>query len=99
MSRSYRKPKIGFATGSNTEYYRERNRSTRTKNRQQLRKLSKYKNQYLGYDNLEDLDIDSNYLEFTKNKRNRNYDSWGEPTDGSHMLKESDELYTRMIRK
>ena len=72
MSRSYKKyASGGICVGSNTEYYRDRNKSTRNKNKHILRNtLKKYK--------LDDIDG----FEFIENKRNPNYDPWNEPTDG-----------------
>lgn len=72
MSRSYKKyASGGICTGSNTEYYRDRNKSTRNKNKHILRNtLKKYE--------LDDIDG----FEFIENKRNPNYDPWNEPTDG-----------------
>ena len=72
MSRSYKKHASGgICCGSNTEYYRDRNKSTRNKNKHILRNtLKKYE--------LDDIDG----FEFIENKRNPNYDPWNEPTDG-----------------
>ena len=72
MSRSYKKyASGGICTGSNTEYYRDRNKSTRNKNKHILRNtLKKYE--------LDDIDG----FEFIENKRNPNFDPWNEPTDG-----------------
>ena len=72
MSRSYKKyASGGICCGSNTEYYRDRNKSTRNKHKHILRNtLKKYE--------LDDLDG----FEFIENKRNPNYDPWNEPTDG-----------------
>ena len=72
MSRSYKKyASSGICVGSNTEYYRDRNKSTRNKNKHILRNtLKKYE--------LDDIDG----FEFIENKRNPNYDTWNEPTDG-----------------
>ena len=60
MSRSYKKHASGgICTGSNTQYYRERNKSTRNKNKHILRNtLKKYE--------LDDIDG----FEFIENKRN-----------------------------
>ena len=72
MSRSYKKyASGGICVGSNTEYYRDRNKSTRNKNKHILRNtLKKYE--------LDDIDG----FEFIENKRNPNYDTWNEPTAG-----------------
>ena len=77
MSRSYKKyASGGICVGSNTEYYRDRNKSTRNKNKHILRNtLKKYK--------LDDIDG----FEFIENKRNPNYDPWNEPTDGKWHAK------------
>lgn len=75
MSRSYRKPKAFICTGRNTEYYRDRNRNTRNKNKQLLRKAL--------------IDGKEDEVLFIPNNKNKNYDSWCEPTDGSFMAKES----------
>lgn len=89
MSRSYRKPKAFICTGRNTEYYRNRNRNTRVKNKRTLNKLSKFK-QEIGFDDLEDLFDEESNLNFIKNNRNKSFDTWSEPTDGSYMARESD---------
>ncbi len=72
MSRSYKKHASGgVCRGSNTQYYRNRNKSTRNKNKHIIRNaLKKY----------EPDEIDG--LNFIENKRNPNYDCWREPTDG-----------------
>ncbi len=85
MSRSKRKPKIGIAYGSNTEFYRDRNRNTRTKNRRILRKAL--------------MEGNEDELEFVSNKRNPSYDNWNEPTDGSYLLDKDDPLYEKLCRK
>ena len=85
MSRSRRKPKIGFAVGKNTEYYRERNRHTRVKNKAILQKAFRENN----FDD----------LEFIKNETNPQYDSWNEPTDGSYLLDKDDMMYEKYSRK
>ena len=75
MSRSYKKyASAGICCGSNTEYYRDRNRNTRNKNKHIIRNIFKR------YDVDELADIDG--FEFIENKRNPNYDTWNEPTDG-----------------
>ena len=75
MSRSYKKyASSGICYGSNTEYYRDRNRNTRNKNKHIIRNtLKRY-----DVDELDDIDG----FEFIENKRNPNYDPWNEPTDG-----------------
>ena len=75
MSRSYKKyASSGICYGSNTEYYRDRNRNTRNKNKHIIRNtLKRY-----DVDKLDDIDG----FEFIENKRNPNYDPWNEPTDG-----------------
>lgn len=89
MSRSYRKPKAFICSGKNTEYYRERNRNTRTNNKRILNKLSNYRGE-IGFDDLEELFEEEQKLEFIYNKKNKDFDTWNEPTDGSFMAKESD---------
>lgn len=77
MSRTYRKAvKCGICTGSNTEYYREKNRKCRNKNRHSLRNLmSKY-------------DIETvNDMVTTEVPR---HDSWDEPTDGTFLVTRKD---------
>lgn len=73
MSRSYKKYiKIGNCCGQNTEFYRERNRQERTKNRNYLRHLiSNY-----DIDMIEDLIIHILVP----------YDDWLEPTDGHFLV-------------
>lgn len=79
MSRSRNKyAKFPICCGSNTEFYRERNRSTRAKNRQMLRNL-------IGKMDIEDVaDVIYNFT----NHMNDSYDRWLEPTDGSSIAKE-----------
>ncbi len=77
MSRSFKKyASGGICSGTNTKYYRERNRSTRNKNKHILRNTLKR------YD-VNDIDG----FELIENKRNPNYDTWREPTDGSWHAK------------
>lgn len=72
MSKSYKKfASGGICVGSNTQYYRDRNKNTRNKNKHIIR------NTIARYD-LDDMDG----IEFIENKRNPNYDCWNEPTDG-----------------
>ena len=88
MSRSYRKPKAFICSGSNTEYYRDRNRSTRAKNRHKLRK-------FMLNDPTEDEAID-----FVPNKKNKAFDTWSEPTDGSYLATDDgSEYYKKLCRK
>ena len=77
MSRSYKKHASGgICCGSNTEYYRDRNRSTRNKNKHIIRNtLKRYE-----LDEIDGFDLISN-------KRNPDYDSWMEPTDGKWYAK------------
>lgn len=71
MSKSYGKYKtIGICTGSNTEFYRDRNRRVRTKNKNNIRNL-------IANGNIEDFDDD-----FIPSKEPRNF-KWNEPTDGT----------------
>ena len=72
MSRSYKKyASAGICHGSNTKYYRDRNRNTRNKNKQIIRNTLK---------TYEIDDIEG--FEFIDSKKNPNYDCWKEPTDG-----------------
>lgn len=89
MSRSYKKHASGgICCGSNTKYYRERNKNTRRKNRHIIRNTIKK------YD-LDDIDG----FELIENKRNPNYDSWNEPTDGKwHARTFREYLANRGIR-
>lgn len=74
MSKSYGRYKtIGICTGSNTEYYRDRVRSFRTKNKQRLRNA-------LANFNVED--FDDIYIDYRQPKKN----DWDEPTDGTWLL-------------
>ena len=86
MSRSRRKPK-GLWTGcKNTEFYRERNRSTRNKNKQILR------------NGVNSGSLDE--LEFIENDRNKAFDPWTEPSDGSFMVYDKDDpFYEKLSRK
>lgn len=87
MSRSRRKPKVGICVGSNTEYYRERNRNTRTKNKRILRKAL--------------MDGKEDEINFIPNNKNPSYDTYCEPTDGSYMIPKNDDFfdYERFCRK
>ena len=77
MSRTYRKyVKVGTCTGSNTEYYRERNRKARNMNRQNLRNL-------MAHHNIEE--VSDKVMNFTLP-----HDDWDEPTDGTHLVMKSD---------
>ena len=70
MSKTYNKNiRVGIAGGSNTEYYRSRNRQSRRKNKKHLKYIS---SQYV------DDEIQEN-LEFEKLPK----DHWEEPTDGT----------------
>ena len=63
MSKSYKKfASGGICIGSNTQYYRDRNKNTRNKNKHIIR------NTIARYD-LDDIDG----IEFIENKRNREY--------------------------
>ena len=87
MSRSYKKHASGgICNGSNTQYYRERNKSTRNKNKHIIRNtLKRYE-----LDELDEIDG----FEFIDNKKNPNYDSWNEPTDGKWHAKTFREYLT-----
>lgn len=77
MSRTYRKViKQGICTGSNTEYYRERNRKARQMNRHNLRNLIANHD----IDDVNDL-VMSTVLP---------HDSWDEPTDGTYLITKND---------
>ena len=71
MSKSYAKYKtLGVCTGSNTEYYRMRNRLRRRKNNHSIKNImANFKNE----------EFDDIFLEFKIPKK----DSWDEPTDGT----------------
>lgn len=96
MSKTYNKNvRVGIAEGSNTEYYRSRNRQSRRKNKKHLKYIS---SQYT------DDEIQEN-LEFEKLPK----DHWEEPTDGTitytkrmlqHLLNINDsEDYKRWCNK
>jgi len=73
MSRSKKKfASGGMCHGSNTEFYRDRNRSTRNRNRHMLRNL-------LANMTIEEI---ADVIYNLANNKNRNYTSWEEPTDG-----------------
>jgi len=74
MSRTYRnKIRIGICCGCNTDWYQQRRKWQRNKNRHELRnKLANYI--------LSEID---NVLSFTKLPKR---DTWCEPTDGSWLL-------------
>ena len=89
MSRSYKKyASGGICCGSNTQYYRDRNKSTRNKNKHIIRNtLKKY--------NLDEIDG----FELIDNKKNPNYDCWNEPTDGKwHARTFQEYLVNRMVQ-
>lgn len=74
MSKSYGRYKtIGICYGSNTQYYRDRARSFRHKNRQIIRNIIANKN-------IED--FDDQYIDFRQPRK----DDWDEPTDGTWKL-------------
>ncbi len=74
MSKSYGKYiTVGFCYGSNTEYYRDRNRYFRNKNRQIIRNLVANKNIQ---------DFEDCYLDFRQPRKN----DWDEPTDGTYKV-------------
>lgn len=100
MSKTYNKNvRVGIAGGSNTEYYRSRNRQSRRKNKKRLKYVS---SQY------DDNEIQEN-LEFEKLPK----DHWEEPTDGSitytkrmlqHLLNINDsegskKWYSKLLRR
>lgn len=74
MSKSFGSYKtIGVCTGSNTEFYRDRARQLRNKNRQKMRNvLANYKVE----------DFDDEFIEYMQSKR----DDFREPTDGTFKL-------------
>lgn len=83
MARTYRKViKCGICTGSNTEYYRDMNRTCRNKNRQELRNL-------MAHHDIQDVNdmINGGVVPI--------HDSWDEPTDGTFLVYKNDKkLYT-----
>jgi len=83
MARTYRKViKCGICTGSNTEYYRDMNRTCRNKNRQELRNL-------MAHHDIQDVNdmINDGVVPI--------HDSWDEPTDGTFLVYKNDKkLYT-----
>ena len=78
MSRTYRKVvKCGICTGSNIEYYREKNRKCRAKNRHSLH------NMIVNYD----IETVSDTIPFGEVPI---HNSWDEPTDGTYLIKKED---------
>ena len=74
MSRTYRKAvKWGYATGSNTEYYRGMNQKCRFKNRHTLRNLIVNHDINTVADLIPAADVPI-------------HDSWNEPTDGTFLV-------------
>ena len=74
MSRTYRKAvKCGYATGSNTEYYRCMNRKCRFKNHHTLRNLVANYDINTVADLIPAADVPI-------------HDSWNEPTDGTFLV-------------
>lgn len=77
MARTYRKyVKCGYCTGSNTEYYRGRNRKARNVNRHNLRNLM------ANYD----IDVVNDKVMTVQYP----HDSWNEPTDGTFLMTKND---------
>ena len=80
MSRSYKKViKCGTCTGSNTEFYRNRNRKARQMNRHNLRNLM------ANYDVEDAADLVMT-IEFP-------HDDWREPTDGTFLVTKKDKKF------
>lgn len=78
MARTYRKfVKCGICNGSNTEYYREKNRKCRAKNRQTLR------NMIVNYD----IETCSDLIPLGEVPI---HNSWDEPTDGTYLITKKD---------
>lgn len=78
MSKSYAKYKTeGMCTGSNTEYYRDRNRRLRAKNKNNIKKILKNK----PIEDFDDLFIPSKEPDNTR---------WNEPTDGTCKMYAND---------
>lgn len=79
MSRSYKKvAKQNIAYGSNTEYYRNRARHTRTLNKQNLKNALQYEE-----------DVIDDFIINMKPNQNTHFDEWNEPTDGSYIIDET----------
>lgn len=71
MSKSYGKYKnLGIATGSNTEWYRDRIRKVRNKNKHRIKNI---------LSNFNTEDFDDAYIPYKIPKK----DTWREPTDGT----------------
>lgn len=78
MARTYRNVvKFGICTGSNTEYYREKNRKCRAQNRHSLR------NAIANYD-VDKID------EVISSPMVPIHDDWDEPTDGTYIITKKD---------
>jgi hypothetical protein len=74
MSKSYGKYKtLGYCTGSNTDFYRERRKHERQVNNQRIRNILAH------YENDE---FDDTYNEYKIPKENQ----WDEPTDGHYKM-------------
>lgn len=81
MSRTYKKQlRMNFCCGSNTEFYRERNRKRRSLRKAQLDKIRK-----MSIDDFSDM-----YMEPKIPKK----DTWREPTDGYFLLDKNE--YTKL---
>ena len=77
MSRSYKKQlRMNWCCGSNTEFYRERNRQRRRHSKEQLNKIRK-----MHIDDFSDM-----YMDPKIPKK----DTWREPTDGGFILDKSE---------
>lgn len=90
MSRSKKKTAvIGFACGSNTEYYREANRKLRNVCRHIASKFRTGK-------------INEDTLQFPTKHKDVGYNSWDEPTDGTfneHQPRFPKNLLDKLRRK
>lgn len=84
MSRSYNKiMRVGICTGSNTEYYRKRNRAKRMLMRRGLAKIRK----------MDINDFADTYMDPKMPKKN----TWDEPTDGVwYITKDTINYWKRM---
>lgn len=89
MSKSYGKYKtigVWYEAHANTEYYRCRRRSFRTKNRHIIRNMLANKSI---------TDFDELYTDFRQHKKNH----WEEPTDGTFKLYHGDLIKYKSIYK
>lgn len=91
MARSKKKHcKMQVACGNDTQWFKDRRRNTRHKNKHMLRNLLSNKT----------LDVLADLIISLQNKHNTSYDDWNKPSDGTYLCFDKDnQYYERNIRK